>query len=256
MLAASFLLRKRNDLYKRIYVIVSRSPIIVNKFLSTTIGFISFDSYIIHGICEGNMYNSEKKCKNYKKNIILASGSPRRKELMELAGYDFEIKISHKEEVYTSTHAEDIVKELSLLKAKDISGQIQESCIVIGADTVVALDGLILGKPTSREDAIHMIEQIQGRIHQVYTGVTIIEKEDSGNEKVICHAVKTDVHVNAMSQEEILHYVESEEVMDKAGAYGIQGRFAIYIDKIEGDYYNVMGLPVSYLYQTLKKIGV
>lgn len=256
MLAASFLLRKRNDLYKRIYVIVSRSPITINKYLSTIIGFISFDSYIIQRICEGNMYNSEKKCKNYKKNIILASGSPRRKELMELAGYEFEIKISHEEEVYTSTHAEDIVKELALLKAKDIARQVEGSCIVIGADTVVALDGLILGKPASQENAIHMIEQIQGRVHQVYTGVAIIEKEESGNDKVICHAVKTDVYVNAMSQEEILHYVESEEVMDKAGAYGIQGKFAVYIERIDGDYYNVMGLPISYIYRILKKIGV
>lgn len=202
------------------------------------------------------MYNSEKKCKNYKKNIILASGSPRRKELMELAGYEFEIKISHEEEVYTSTHAEDIVKELALLKAKDIARQVEGSCIVIGADTVVALDGLILGKPASQENAIHMIEQIQGRVHQVYTGVAIIEKEESGNDKVICHAVKTDVYVNAMSQEEILHYVESEEVMDKAGAYGIQGKFAVYIERIDGDYYNVMGLPISYIYRVLKKIGV
>jgi len=188
------------------------------------------------------------------RKIILASASPRRRELMALAGYEFEIKVSHKEEKYQSTEPDEIVKELSLLKAEDIAEQTkQQNLIVIGADTVVAHNGKILGKPHSKEDAFQMIKGFQGDKHQVYTGVAILKFDSNGNKIVVNHAVKTDVHVNSMTDKEIMDYIESEQVMDKAGAYGIQGKFAIYIEKIEGDYYNVVGLPVSYIYEALKK---
>lgn len=189
-----------------------------------------------------------------KKRVILASASPRRSELMRQAGFEFEVQVSKKEEIYMSKQPDEIVKELSLLKAEDVADNIErKNVIVIGADTVVALDGKILGKPKSEEEAVYMIQQLQGRAHQVYTGVAILIFDENG----ICHrknhAVCTEVFVNSMTDSEISEYISCEEVMDKAGAYGIQGRFAIYINRIEGDYYNVVGLPISYIYQELKE---
>lgn len=190
-----------------------------------------------------------------KKKIILASASPRRRELMQQAGYEFEIQVSHKEETYTSETPDEIVKELALLKAKDIVGQNDaKSLVVIGADTVVAHKGAILGKPKSKDDAFQMIKNFQGDKHQVYTGVAILDYDAEGNETVVNHAVKTDVYVNSMTDEEIWKYIESDTVMDKAGSYGIQSGFAIHIEKIEGDYFNVVGLPISYIYSILKDI--
>jgi septum formation protein len=191
------------------------------------------------------------------KKIILASASPRRRELMEQAGYEFEIQVSHKEETYVSETPAEIVKELALLKAKDIAEQnVQQDLIVIGADTVVAYEGRILGKPKSREDAFDMIQSFQGDKHQVYTGVAILHYGQDGREEIINHAVKTDVYVNAMTEEEIWRYIDSDNVMDKAGSYGIQSGFAIHIEKIEGDYFNVVGLPISYIYSELKQFNV
>ena len=215
------------------------------------------------------MSNLEKKSKiseeffkkvseEYKMNnkrIILASASPRRKELLSMMGYEFDIQVSHKEEVYSATEPDEIVKELALLKAKDIAEKNeQKNLIVIGSDTVVAHKGKILGKPQSESDAFEMIKGYQGDKHQVYTGVAILSYDTEGNEKTINHAVKTDVYVNPMTDDEIWKYIHSDNVMDKAGAYGIQSGFAIHIEKIEGDYFNVVGLPVSFVYEELKHI--
>ena len=189
------------------------------------------------------------------KKIILASASPRRRELLTQAGYEFEIQVSHKEEIYISETPDEIVKELALLKAKDIAEQNDaKNLLVIGADTVVAHKGAILGKPKSKEDAFDMIKGFQGDKHQVYTGVAILDYDADGKETVVNHAVKTDVYVNPMTDEEIWNYIESDNVMDKAGSYGIQSGFAVYIEKIEGDYFNVVGLPISYIYEQLKQI--
>lgn len=189
------------------------------------------------------------------KKIILASASPRRRELMAQAGYEFEIQVSHKEEIYISETPDEIVKELALLKAKDIAEQNDaKNLLVIGADTVVAHKGAILGKPKSKEDAFEMIKGFQGDKHQVYTGVAILDYDVDGNETIVNHAVKTDVYVNSMTDEEIWKYIESDNVMDKAGSYGIQSGFAVYIEKIEGDYFNVVGLPISYIYEQLKQM--
>lgn len=189
------------------------------------------------------------------KKMILASASPRRSELMAQAGYTFEVQVSHKEEVYQSTEPDEIVKELSLLKARDVAQQYAKAdTIVIGADTVVAYQGKILGKPRDLEDAFQMIKSFQGDRHQVYTGVAILAYDAEGNCTVKNHAVRTDVYVNSMVDEEIRTYINSDSVLDKAGAYGIQGRFAIHIEKIEGDYYNVVGLPISYIYEQLKEV--
>ena len=189
------------------------------------------------------------------KKIILASASPRRRELMAQAGYEFDVQISYKEEVYASTEPEEIVKELALLKARDIAQKNEaKDVIVIGADTVVAYEGAILGKPRSKEEAFQMIKGFQGDKHQVYTGVAILSYDENGKETFVNHSVKTDVYVNPMTDEEIQTYIESDNVMDKAGSYGIQSGFAIHIEKIEGDYFNVVGLPISFIYQELKKI--
>lgn len=189
------------------------------------------------------------------KRIILASASPRRRELMQQAGYKFEIQVSHKEETYTSETPDEIVKELALLKARDIAKQNEaKGLVVIGADTVVAYKGAILGKPRTKEEAFAMIRSFQGDKHQVYTGVAILDYDEAGKETVVNDAVKTDVYVNSMTDEEIWKYIETDNVLDKAGSYGIQSGFAIHVEKIEGDYFNVVGLPISYIYNILKNM--
>ncbi len=183
-------------------------------------------------------------------NIILASASPRRKELLHQIGLEPEIIPSHVEEVITSTHPEEVVKELSAQKAEDIAARYRgQNVLIIGADTVVAADNQILGKPTDYADAVDMLNLLQGRIHQVYTGVTII---DCQKEKNITFVEKTEVEIYPMNQTQIEHYVNTGDPMDKAGAYGIQGVFAAHVKGIQGDYNNVVGLPIGRLYQELQ----
>ena len=173
---------------------------------------------------------------------------------MTQAGFEFEIQVSHKEEHYHSAKPAEIVKELALLKAEDVAEQNDcKNLTVIGADTIVAVDDRILGKPKDKDDALDMVRSMQGCSHQVYTGVAIIKFDNEGKKEVISHAVCTDVVVYPMSEEEMLAYVEDDSIMDKAGAYAIQGEFgAKYIERFDGDYYNVVGLPISYIYQMLK----
>lgn len=197
------------------------------------------------------------------KRIVLASASPRRKELLEQIGIEFEIAVSKGEEKYKSTVPEEIVKELALGKAENVAADLVDArrdfvnawrdLVIIGADTIVVQDGEILGKPEDEEHAFRMLQSLRGREHQVYTGVALLEYTEDGTKRVVSHAEETKVFVHAMEDEEIRRYISTGEPMDKAGAYGIQGRFAAYIDRIEGDYYNVVGLPVAYLYQQLKQ---
>ena len=199
-----------------------------------------------------------------KKKIILGSASPRRRELLAQIGADFEVRVSNKEEIYHSTVPEEIVKELALMKAENVAEELAEenasgavnSTIVIGADTIVVLDGKILGKPADEADAVRMLNSLQGRRHDVYTGVAVLDYDENGEKRVYNYPVGTAVYVNEMTEEEIRAYVETKDPLDKAGAYGIQGRFAAHIDRIEGDYYNVVGLPVSRVYRTLRELGV
>lgn len=186
------------------------------------------------------------------KKIILASGSPRRKELLTQIGITFEIQKAEGEEVITSDVPTEVVKELSMQKATEVAGKC-DGDVVIGADTVVATNGQILGKPRDREDAMRMLRLLQGKSHEVITGVTVLLREQ---QKMINFAEVTTVHVFPMSEEQMKAYVESGEPMDKAGAYGIQGRFAAYVSGIEGDYNNVVGLPVGRLYQEALRAGV
>ena len=196
------------------------------------------------------------------RKVILGSASPRRRELLAQIGARFEVRTSGREEVYHSTVPEEIVRELAIMKAENVAedladeqGRTPEDTIVIGADTIVVLDGKILGKPKDEKDAADMIGALQGRSHEVYTGVAILDYDARGEKNVSVRAVGTKVYVNSMDEAEISAYIATGEHMDKAGAYGIQGRFAAYIDRIEGDYYNVVGLPVSYVYQALKRLG-
>ena len=191
-----------------------------------------------------------------KYQVILASGSPRRKELLELIGVEFKIITSNKEEVITSTNPEKVVKELSMMKAEDVAAGVAGPAIILGADTVVAHGGRILGKPKDKADAVNMIRSFAGDDHYVYTGVCIIRKEADGSVKKISFAEGTKVTVYPMTEEEIEQYVATNEPMDKAGAYAIQGLFAPYIKGIEGDYYNIVGFPIAGIYQRLKAEGI
>lgn len=186
--------------------------------------------------------------------IVLASGSPRRKEIFEQVGVKFQVQPSNIEEIITKDLPEDIVIELADVKAVDIAKYYNEDRIIIGADTLVALDGQVMGKPKDKQDAINMIVKLQGNKHQVYTGVSVILKGKT--EKKINFFEATDVWVNPMEESQILSYVASGEPFDKAGAYGIQGKFAIYIGKIIGDYYNIVGFPIAKLHSVLLKEGI
>lgn len=187
------------------------------------------------------------------RKVILASGSPRRLELLEQIGIQPEVRPSSVEEQVMSTVPEEVVMELSSQKAEDVAAQVPAGTLILGADTVVAVDGEILGKPEDHEDAGRMIRRIQGRSHQVYTGVTLICKDADGS-RGVTFAEKTEVLVYPMTEEEIDCYAQSAEPMDKAGAYGIQGRFAAYIKGIHGDYNNVVGLPVGRVWQEWKRL--
>ncbi len=192
-----------------------------------------------------------------KKKVILGSASPRRRELLTQIGVKFEVCVGGGEEHYQSTKPAEIVKELALMKAENTACAMEnkKSHLIIGADTIVALDGEILGKPTDEEDAFRMLSHLQGREHQVYTGVVIVDFDENERKSITYHVEETTVVVQEMDDEEIRRYIATGEPMDKAGSYGIQGSFAAYIARIEGDYYNVVGLPVAYLYQQLKKLG-
>ncbi len=188
------------------------------------------------------------------RKIILASGSPRRRELLTQIGLEYTVIPSKKEEVLRFTAPQDIVKDLSLQKAQDIAEGAEEGTIVIGSDTVVALDGEILGKPHTPENAVVMLHRLEGRTHQVFTGVSIVIKGagENGADEIISFAEETEVHVNPMTETEILAYVATGDPLDKAGAYGIQGIFGKHVKGISGCFYNVMGLPIGRLYQELK----
>ena len=191
-----------------------------------------------------------------KSKIILASGSPRRKELLLQIGIVPEIIVSHVEEKITSDVPAEVVMSLAEKKAVDVAKEMPEGTVILGSDTVVAADGKILGKPKSHEEAYEMIRRLAGRSHQVYTGVCLVKKGPEGEaDTVVSFYDETDVNVSPMTEKEIREYADSEEPMDKAGSYAVQGFFARYIDGLKGSYANVMGLPVHLVYQKLKKLG-
>lgn len=200
--------------------------------------------------------------------IILASQSPRRKELLEQIGLEFEICPAKGEEIITKSIPEEVVMELSKQKAEEVAALVSSfgenhkeittpsDILVIGADTVVAYDGKILGKPVDEDDAKRMLTMLAGNTHSVFTGVTLVLIDKSGRAGELVFYEKTDVKMHPMTETEINRYIATGEPMDKAGSYGIQGKCAIYIEKIDGDYNNVVGLPITRIYQELKKIGI
>jgi len=185
--------------------------------------------------------------------IILASQSPRRRELLERMGLtQFEIRPAAGEETASPTLTPaQLVEELSRQKAREIASTADPEDIVIAADTVVAADDRVLGKPHSREEAAEMLRFLSGRTHTVYTGVTVRQ----GTTELVQHEA-TDVLFRPLTEGEIAAYVSTGEPMDKAGAYGIQGRGCVLVEGIRGDYYNVMGLPVCRLALMLREFGV
>ena len=202
--------------------------------------------------------------------IILASDSPRRRELLTQIGIEFEIMVSDKEERITAEDPAEICMHLAMQKALDVRDKLraqrfesgddrpvrseeiklgggiptEDEYTVIGADTIVVLERQILGKPKSREHAAQMLRSLSGREHQVYTGVCVVRGDTTAT-----FAEKTDVYVAPLSEADIRAYIATGDPMDKAGAYGIQGIFAKHIEKIDGDYFNVVGLPIGRLWR-------
>lgn len=191
--------------------------------------------------------------------LILASASPRRRELLARIGLSFEILPARGEENPHSAIPEEMVQELSAGKALEIYGSLEEQekeeAVIIGADTLVAFGNRVMGKPQDEKDAFDMLFLLQGNTHQVYTGITLLytPKGETACKK-LTFVEKTDVTMYPMTEQEILEYIATGEPVDKAGAYGIQGKCAAYVREICGDYNNVVGLPVSRLYQELKRI--
>lgn len=188
--------------------------------------------------------------------VILASASPRRRELLAQIGMDFKVIISKADENISEPAPEQLVMKLSDIKAMAVyeeHGIEDEATIILGADTVVAFDGKALGKPKDTQQAKEMLSMLSDNTHQVFTGVTILYKKQ-GELKSETFYDKTTVYTYPISDKEIDQYIMTGEPMDKAGSYGIQGIGAKFIKKIDGDYNNVVGLPVSKIYQKIKEI--
>ena len=195
------------------------------------------------------------------KSIILASQSPRRRELLRLIGLEFEAMPSGCEENTKAVDPGEVVMDLSGIKCMDIAGKIMngeltpkaaspEGYLVVGSDTIVVFEGQIIGKPKDREDAFRTLKRLSGNTHSVYTGVTVFDTA-TGKREVFYE--RTLVTFFELTDEEISAYVSSGDPMDKAGSYGVQGPGAFLVKRIEGDYFTVVGLPIARLYHTLKK---
>ena len=178
--------------------------------------------------------------------IILGSKSPRRKEILTLSGIPFRVEIREVEENIKCDNYLDYPK-LTARKKGEAFNNLYPDDIILTADTIVYLDNEILGKPHSKEEAFEMISKISGRIHEVVTGVYIRTKD-----KIENFTVSTFVEVGKLSEQEILDYINTSEPYDKAGAYAVQGIFGKFIKRIDGDYYNVMGLPIHEIYEKIK----
>ncbi|MCI5901116.1 MAG: Maf family protein [Blautia sp.] len=189
--------------------------------------------------------------------IILASASPRRKELLERAGIVFDILPGGGEESITSRDPQEAVISLACQKARATASglEAEEGTCVIGADTIVVYRDEILGKPADEQDAFETLMKLQDQTHQVYTGVCVLQKKQQDWER-LSFAACTDVTFYPVTEEEIRAYIRTKEPMDKAGSYGIQGGFGIYVKEIRGEYSNVVGLPVARLLYETKKAGI
>ena len=186
-----------------------------------------------------------------KREIILASASPRRKDILEKTGLKFSVEPSDLGEDFDSKLSPtQIAESLSLAKAKRIASHHQNS-LIIGSDTIVVLDGEILNKPLTKEEAEEMLKKLSGNTHSVISGFTVIE-----GDKIITGFEETKVRFRSLSKEEISEYIDTGEPMDKAGAYGIQGGAGKFVEAIEGDYFNIVGLPLFALSDALREFGI
>ena len=183
--------------------------------------------------------------------IVLASGSPRRRQLLEQAGIPHKVVVSNADETVSGS-PEEQVKELALRKAQAVIPMLdgEDDMVIIAADTIVYINGEVLGKPENRDHAFEMLSKLSGNTHEVYTGVAIL------HDFRIAHvfADMTEVTFRHLSDEEILDYIATGEPFDKAGAYGIQERGSVLVDRINGDFYTVMGLPISKVYAALERL--
>lgn len=185
--------------------------------------------------------------------FILASASPRRKELLSFLLKDFEITKSSIEENLDIRNAPHLCMRLSYNKASDVAARTAGDAVIIAADTIVALNKRIMGKPLDEEDAFVMLSELSGRTHSVYTGITVL---NTAAQKQVIEYEKTAVTFHTMTPQEIRNYIKTGEPMDKAGAYGIQGYTSRFIKRINGCYFNVVGLPVQRLYKILISLGL
>lgn len=181
-------------------------------------------------------------------NLVLASQSPRRKELLAILGIPFSVVQSSIEEVpVEGEEPEEFAVRVAREKGMEVASRVSHS-VIVSADTVVALDGKILGKPADEQDAVRMLRRLSGRDHWVYTAVCVVNQE---KQETLEAVDRTRVWFNPLHEAQILDYVRRENVLDKAGAYAIQGYAGIYIPKIEGNYFNVMGLPLPLVHELL-----
>lgn len=186
-------------------------------------------------------------------NFILASASERRQELLKRIIEDFSIMVSEFDEstVKNTGSVSDYVQEIALGKAKDIMNKVNKDSIIIAADTVVSLDEKVLGKPKDNREAYEMISSLSNNMHKVYTGVVVINTK---TKVILKDSVETKVFFSELTNDEINAYIETGDSFDKAGAYGIQGMAGVFVEKIEGCYYNVVGLPLNRLNKMIKEV--
>ena len=186
-------------------------------------------------------------------HYILASASPRRKELLTKIVRDFEVVISNFDEdsVEFNGDIEEYVKTLARGKAQSVAEQANKDSIIIAADTIVVIDGKVLGKPNNEDDAYNMLKLLSNKVHRVYSGIAVI---NTTNNIIKNEAICTEVKFSELTHEDIRNYINSKEPLDKAGAYGIQGLGALFVEKINGCYYNVVGLPLNMLNKIIKEV--
>lgn len=234
------------------------SPVILDLGIMTlTLGF-SFTINIagIIGLILGIV--AYRKLQVNMKKLILASNSSRRQDILRKAGYSFSVHIAEIDEnkyMKGELSAEDTVALLSRLKGEAAVKEITGEYVLLSADTIVVHENRIIGKPESPEDAFHILKSLCSKCHKVYTAVTIFNV-DHENIDVIPILDSSDVYMGDLNDGEIISYINTKEPMDKAGAYGIQGLAGLFVDKIEGDFYNVEGLPLRKVYKELKKLGI
>jgi septum formation protein len=202
------------------------------------------------------MFND--KCSMLKlPKLILASGSPRRAEILNFVGWEFEKRVANVDETeFPGEKPEDYVQRLAREKAEAVAVN-YETALVLGADTIVVIDNQIIGKPKDLDDARRMLRILSGKRHEVFTGVALVEKNPQStihNLKSLVDLQKTAVKFAKLSDEEVEFLVEKGEPLDKAGAYAVQAQAALFIEKIEGDYWNVVGLPVNMVYRLMQEI--